>query len=180
MTTEDKTEKPTPPLVRWKPPLINVYKVNFEGAIFKESNTRGIGVVIRDNNGMVIATLSQKVYGTHTVEIIEALAARRAIHFAKEVGVADVEFEGDAKTVIHNLSSNDSIYTPYGLVLKDAKVMLQEIQRFSLSHTRRSGNSIAHALARRASECNSVLVWMEEVLPDITHVLLKDLFAINY
>jgi hypothetical protein len=57
--------------------------------------------------------------------------------------------------------------------------MLQELQCSSLSHTRRSGNSVAHALARRASECNSVLVWMEEVPPDITHVLLNDLFALN-
>jgi hypothetical protein len=57
--------------------------------------------------------------------------------------------------------------------------MLQEIQCFSLSHTRRSGNSVAHALARRAFECNNCLVWMEEVPSDITHVLLNDLFAID-
>jgi ribonuclease HI len=87
VTTEDKPEKPTPPLVRWKPPLKNIYKVNFDGALFKESNAGGIGVVIRDINGMVIAKLSQKIYGTHTVEMIEALAARRAILFAKEVGL---------------------------------------------------------------------------------------------
>ena len=79
MTTEEKAEKPKPPPVRWKLPLTNYYKVNFDGAIFKESNVRGIGVVIWDNAGMVIATLSQKVHGTHTVEMIEALAAKRAI-----------------------------------------------------------------------------------------------------
>ena len=48
-----------------------------------------------------------------------------------------------------------------------------------MSHTRRSGNTVAHALARRASECNSSLIWMEEVPPDITHVLLNDFFALN-
>jgi hypothetical protein len=127
---------------------------------------------------MVIATLSQKIHGTHSVEMIEALAARRAILFAKEVGVFDAEFEGDAENVIRDLGSTDPIHTPYGLVLEDAKAMLQEFQRFSLSHTRRSGNSVAHALARRASECNNSLVWMEEVPPNITHVLLNDLFAL--
>uniref|UniRef100_A0A2N9H8G1 RNase H type-1 domain-containing protein n=1 Tax=Fagus sylvatica TaxID=28930 RepID=A0A2N9H8G1_FAGSY len=179
VTTEEKAKKPKPPPVRWKLPLTNYYKVNFDGAIFKESNAGGIGVVIRDNAGMVIATLSQKVHGTHTVEMIEALAAKRAIIFAKEVGVADVEFEGDAENVIRDLSSNDPIHTPYGLVLEDATAMLQEFQRFSMSHTRRSGNTVAHALARRASECNSSLIWMEEVPPDITHVLLNDFFALN-
>ena len=126
VTTEEKVEKPKPTPVRCKLPLTNYYKVNFNGAIFKESNAGGIGVVIRDNAGMVIATLSQKVHGTHTVEMIEALAAKRAIIFAKEVGVADLEFEGDAENVIRDLSSNDPIHTPYGLVLEDAIAMLQE------------------------------------------------------
>ncbi len=48
-----------------------------------------------------------------------------------------------------------------------------------MSRTRRSGNTVAHVLARRASECNSSLIWMEEVPPDITHVLLNDFFALN-
>jgi ribonuclease HI len=178
VTTENKPQKPQPPQVRWKPPSSNLFKVNFDGAIFRESNTGGLGVVIRDNTGMVIATLSQKVTGNHTAEMIEALAARRAIRFAMEVGVTNAEFEGDAETVIRDLCRTAPIYTPYGLVIEDAKVLLAEIQNFSLSHTRRSGNSVAHALARRASKCHSYLVWMEEVPLDINHVLLNDLSAL--
>jgi ribonuclease HI len=178
VTTENKPQKPLPPQVRWKPPSSNLFKVNFDGAIFRESNTGGLGVVIRDKTGMVIATLSQKVTGNHTAEMIEALAARRAIRFAMEVGVTNAEFEGDAETVIRDLYRTAPIYTPYGLVIEDAKVLLAEIQNFSLSHTRRSGNSVAHALARRASKCHSYLVWMEEVPPDINHVLLNDLSAL--
>jgi ribonuclease HI len=103
VTTEEKAEKLKSPPVRWKLPVTNYYKINFDGAIFKESKSRGIGVVIQDNTGMVIATLNQKVHGTHMVEMIKALAARRAIIFAKEVGIDDVEVEGDAETVIHDL-----------------------------------------------------------------------------
>ena len=57
--------------------------------------------------------------------------------------------------------------------------MLQEIRCHSLSHTRRRGNNVAHALARRALNCNSYLVWLEEVPPDITHVVLTDLYALE-
>uniref|UniRef100_A0A2N9GD20 RNase H type-1 domain-containing protein n=1 Tax=Fagus sylvatica TaxID=28930 RepID=A0A2N9GD20_FAGSY len=179
VTTEEKTERPKPPPAQWKLPVTNYYKLNFDGAIFKDSNSGGIGVVIRDNTGLVIATLSQKVYSTHTAEMIEALAARRAIIFAKEVGIDDVEVEGDAETVMRDLSSSAPLHTPYGLVLEDTKVLIQEFQCVTLSHTRRSGNSVAHALTRRASDCNSFLVWMEEVPPDITHVLLNDFFALS-
>ena len=179
VNTEEKTQRPKPPSAQWKPPVTNYYKLNFDGAIFKESNSGGIGVVIRDNTRLVIATLSQKVYGTHTAEMIEALAARRAVFFAKEVGIDDVEVEGDAETVMHDLSSSAPLHTPYGLVIEDTKALIQEFQRLTLSHTRRSGNSVAHALARRASDCNSFLVWLEEVPPDITYVLLNDFFALS-
>ena len=111
--------------------------------------------------------------------MIEALAARRAIIFAKEVGIDDVEVEGDAENIIKDLNSNYPIHTPYGLVIEDAKALIQDFQRFSLSHTRRSGNSVAHALAHRASGCNSFSVWLEEAPPDITHVLMSDLLALK-
>ncbi len=46
VTTEEKPEKPKPPPVIWKPPFTNYYKANFDGAIFKESNSGGLGLVI--------------------------------------------------------------------------------------------------------------------------------------
>jgi ribonuclease HI len=128
---------------------------------------------------MVIATLSQKVQACHSAEMIEALAAKRAIHFAIEVGLTDVEFKGDAETIIRDLNRAEAIHNAYGLVLDDVKTMLQEIRCHTLSHTRRSGNNVAHALARRALNCNNYLVWLEEVPPDITHVVLTELYALE-
>ena len=43
----------------------------------------------------VIATLSQRVKSGHSVEMIEALAAKRAVRFDMEVGPGDIELEGD-------------------------------------------------------------------------------------
>jgi hypothetical protein len=53
--------------------------------------------------------------------MIEALAARRAIIFAREVGIDDVEVEGDAENIIKDLSSNDPLHTPTVLLLKMQK-----------------------------------------------------------
>jgi ribonuclease HI len=170
-------QKPVP--VKWKPPVFNSFKANFDGAFSKESNAGGIGVVIRDKQGLVIATLSQKVHVCHSADMVEALAAKRAVHFAIEVGLTDVEFQGDAETLIRDLNSPEVIHNAYGLVLDDTKTLLQGISRFSVSHTRRSGNNVAHALARRAFDCNSYRVWLEEVPPDITHVLLNDFYALE-
>ena len=61
-------------------------KINFNGAIFRDSNMSGIGVVIRDNNGAVLASCSKKITQAYKANKIEALAALKALSFAHELG----------------------------------------------------------------------------------------------
>ncbi len=110
--------------------------------------------MIRDQAGLPIATLSQKLLATHSIEMTEALATRRAILFTKEVGLTNAVFEGDAENIIRDLGSSETLHSAYGLVIEDAKSMLLDFQAYSVSHTRRSGNMVAHALACRANQCN--------------------------
>ncbi|KAK7825191.1 hypothetical protein CFP56_033626, partial [Quercus suber] len=49
------------PLTVWKPPDKERYKVNVDGAVFKHRKKAGIGVVIQDEGGEVIAALSKIV-----------------------------------------------------------------------------------------------------------------------
>ena len=53
-----------------------LHKVNFDGAMFGESDEAGIGVVIRNSNDEVRAALSEKIKKPPTVEILELLAAK--------------------------------------------------------------------------------------------------------
>ena len=41
---------------RWRAPQASFVKVNFDGALFGDSNKLGVGIVIRDNNGAVLAS----------------------------------------------------------------------------------------------------------------------------
>ena len=36
---------------RWRPPPSELYKINFEGAVFPHEKKTGVGVVIRDHRG---------------------------------------------------------------------------------------------------------------------------------
>ena len=53
----------------------------------------GIGVVIRDYNGIIIGALSQKIALPQSIEHAEALAASRAVVFARELSLFKVIFE---------------------------------------------------------------------------------------
>ena len=75
-------------------------KVNFDGATFKDIGRAGLGVVIRDFVGQVIASFSKQVHLPHSSNIIETLAIARAISFALELGFFNFILKGDSEVVI--------------------------------------------------------------------------------
>ena len=88
---------------RWQAPQAVFMKVNFDGAVFGELNKSGVGVVIRDNNGTILGSCSEKLSQAYKAEETEALAARKALMFAHELGFQRVILEGDALGLIQAL-----------------------------------------------------------------------------
>ena len=127
-----------------------MYKTNFDGAVFVESREAGIGVMIRNSNGEVVVALSEKIPYPDSVEVLEALAARRVALFAVEVGIFQSVFEGDSEMVCNALKVADGGHPSIGQFVKDFLSIVSSLRTFSFSHTRRQGNSVAHALAKRA------------------------------
>ena len=86
--------------VKWKPPSENEVKVNFDGALFGESDCAGLSVVVRNSEGGVLVALSKKIVKPQSAELVEILAARRAVLFSSESGFHNSIFEGDSSLVI--------------------------------------------------------------------------------
>ena len=85
---------------RWCPPTNDVWKVNFNGIMFGESDEVGIGVVIQDSRGEVKVALSKKIKKPPTVDVLELLAAKRAVTFSLETSTTRAVVERDSATVI--------------------------------------------------------------------------------
>ena len=47
--------------IQWRPPIQGTLKINFDGAIFTEEKCSGLGAIIRDSEGLVIASLVTQV-----------------------------------------------------------------------------------------------------------------------
>ena len=142
--------------------------------MFADTSEAGIGVVIQNEFGEVMAALSEKIALPSSVETLELLAARRATVIAMELGLQQISFEGDAEGVIKALSQRDVTHSPVGHLVKDFRSIASSLGTFSLSHTKRQGNNVAHALARTACFSFPLLVWMEDVPPSILHYVLRD------
>ena len=72
----------TPPQTRWRPPHLGLVKINCDGATLKEQNKSGVGVVIRDGYGLVLASLSKQISQLYTALEIEAMAVSTVLSFA--------------------------------------------------------------------------------------------------
>ena len=159
---------------KWIPPRVGIYKANYDGAMFAESEEAGIGVIVRDGKGDVIAALAEKLPFLGSVEVLEALAARRAAKFVVELGLSVAEFEGDSEIVWKALKAADGAHSAMGVIIKDTMSIVGSLRTFSFSHTRRQGNCAAHALAKKAIVSFPLLAWMEHVPTDISHIVISD------
>ena len=72
------------------------------------------------------------------------------------------------------MRSTDGAHSSIVEIIKDTMSIVGSLQTFSFSHTRWQGNCATHALAKRAIVSFPLLVWMEHVPIDISHVVISD------
>ncbi|XP_075666007.1 uncharacterized protein LOC142635812 [Castanea sativa] len=141
---------PSNRLVRWTPPILPHAKINFDTTLFKELGSAGIGIVVQNTLGLVSVALSQRVPLPFFAATVEALACRRAMELAKEIFALDCSFEGDAEVLIKAICKKDVSNPEYGHVIEDILVLVRDFHFSSFNHVKRSGNQVAHHLARRS------------------------------
>ena len=134
----------------------------------------GLGVVVRDSTGNIIAALSQKVRCPHSVEMVKALACNRALVFAQELCLSQVVFEGDSLRIVQALNSQEACLTLFGHVVGEIKNLRRGLRFSCFQHVKRDGNKLAHSLARRAVSSADTDVWAEELPSDLEDVFQFD------
>ncbi|XP_023892636.1 uncharacterized protein LOC112004627 [Quercus suber] len=116
----------------------------------RDLGTAGLGVVIRDWRGQVVGALAERIPIPKSAATVEALACRRALHFANEFRIREFVCEGDAEVIIKALLSMEAVHPEYGHVLQDSLVLANGFKVCKFVHIKRVGNSVAHFLARRS------------------------------
>ena len=178
VTTQEASGKPPSLTVatQWLPPEYPYYKANFDAAVFKASSSVGIGMIIRDNRGEAIGALSIPTPLSTSIAAMEALACRRAVIFAKQIGLRQVLFEGDSAVVIQALIQGNSTSSEYGNIIEDIRTLATDFDFCHFIHVKRNCNVVADALAKKAKTLSGLAVWLEDVPEDIAPLLLFDVF----
>ena len=73
-------------LQKWRAHGREMVKVNFNGAIDRNSCHMGLGVVIRDANGEVLGARATRMHGVDDPFMVEAYAADYALDLEQDLG----------------------------------------------------------------------------------------------
>ncbi|KAL0016888.1 hypothetical protein SO802_003957 [Lithocarpus litseifolius] len=83
------------------------------------------------------------------MELAEALAARRAVVFAKELSLFNVKIDGDCSQTIKVLTDLRRCNTLFGHVIDESLSLGTTLQYCKFPNVRMKGNRLAHTLARK-------------------------------
>ncbi|XP_075662925.1 uncharacterized protein LOC142632390 [Castanea sativa] len=158
----------------WLPPPPSQYKANCDGAIFQDTSSAGLGVVVRDSDGFVIKALSECIGLPPIVEDLEALACRRTISFAIKIGLQDVVFEGDFEVIYKHLISDSPCLAAFGQIIEDSRLLTSNLRNASFSHVKCNGNTVADKLAKLAKFFYEPQIWLEDIHCDATNFVTLD------
>jgi hypothetical protein len=138
----------------------------------------GVGVVIRDGMGQVLAALSQPVLAVYDPATAKAFAARRAVEFCLEVRIYDVFLEGESLSVVKAMKYSQPNWLPYGQIIDDIKGMLGSLRRHFIRHVKREANSAAHVSQKFATRIQESKVWLEEPPSCIFYMVFLEQMAL--
>ena len=163
----------------WKPPPSEAYKLNFDAATFPDLGRTGIGAIVRNEKGEVMAAMSACGPAVQTSDEAELLACRRALEFAVDAGFSRLIIEGDTSNVIHDISLSEENTSSFGNVVDDIRHLIRGLIWSEVCCIRRGGNRVAHVLAQHARQTlDEDLYWLEDSPPPALDALYHDLLSI--
>jgi len=123
--------------------------IQVDGASHGNPGPAAIGVVIKNQQGRTLVTISQAI-GEATNNQAEYRALIQALKKAVELGVTSGTVRLDSELAMRQLSSQYRVKSPLIRPLYVEAVLLLREARFKLVHVGHEGNHEAHALAQAA------------------------------
>ncbi|KAL2929018.1 Histidine biosynthesis bifunctional protein HisB [Bienertia sinuspersici] len=107
----------------------------------------GLGAMIQDSAGCLRAVGVKRIWPTSTT-IAEAQVARYGVSVALRLGFDRVILECDSYNMVHAIMTKARGFSPIHGIYEDIANDILQFSFFDCTHTKRSGNTVAHMIAR--------------------------------
>ena len=165
--------------VTWEPPPVGVVKINTDASL-ASGEFRGLGAVLRDHLGGLVASACAKMVRNWDAETSEACAARFGMKVAKSLGFNHIILETNATEVAHALNSKTYKLDYASTFVKDCHHLINDFSSVKFMHAKRSYNKVAHELARAALSKDGTNVWVDGGPLEIMALVMLNNDCIRY
>lgn len=128
--------------VKWFPPCPGFYKINCDTAIDSNKARVGIGIVIRDSIGFIMASSSQVIAAAFNAQVAEAMAIRRAIMFSNDCCLFPCVLESDVEVFVNWIKKGSHLDSAGGVILSDISSLSIEGNGLSISFVPHQANQV--------------------------------------
>lgn len=111
-----------------------------DGAVFSNSGSCGVGVVVRNVKGQLMGALSKRIHLPLGPLEVEAKACEEGILLANDLSLKEVIIKGDAQQVVKAFTDAGPPPSSISKVIEGANLWLQHFQSWEASHVGRNGN----------------------------------------
>ncbi|CAL1403866.1 unnamed protein product [Linum trigynum] len=131
---------------RWRPPETTDFKINVDAACL-EGGGSGLGMVIRNRQGLFCFAAVRRVRDSWTPEFAELQAIAFGLEIAEQHHLLPGMIESDCQTAIHLLRREERSLVEEGDLVDEIKEMIDRVGSISVHFSGRTSNQVAHILA---------------------------------
>ncbi|CAN6177270.1 unnamed protein product [Urochloa humidicola] len=158
----------------WEPPEIGWHKINVDGAFDCETGNGGVGVIIRDHQGRTLLTAWKFIPAAADAEEMEALACWEGIKLAAEWTRNKAVLETDCSSLVSLLGRDTAHRSRLKFVLDETVEVGRDLPEWTVVHTRRERNRVAHELAQLARRTTHCAVWSFNAPICVEHIIAQE------
>uniref|UniRef100_A0A803PI84 RNase H type-1 domain-containing protein n=1 Tax=Cannabis sativa TaxID=3483 RepID=A0A803PI84_CANSA len=159
---------------KWLRPPLDKLKMNVDAACDVSRNKIGVGIIIQNSSGQVVAANSKPLTGRYKPQEMEAKALILGIDCAALCNLSVNLLESDSLILVNSINSNSNAISSFGDLVLDIKNRLSYLSSVCVSHVKQDANQAAHGLAKDALELDDDCMWFEEIPSTIFSVAVND------
>lgn len=160
-------------LARWDCPLMDWYKINFDGASKGNPIIFGCGIIIRNMNGDRVGGMTIPI-GVQTNHVVEASAALYGLSHGNFLNLNKIWLEGDSLNIINFLNKVTDPSWIINNIIGKAINLINSFEICVVTHNYRETNQVADSLANVACKRDEKLIWKHnDIIPIEGCLLIK-------
>ena len=121
-----------------------------DAIVFSHVNSIGIGCIVRNEFGQMVAAKNTKLRGDADPVTAEAISCREALSWLKPLGFNKVVIESDAQVIVQAMLDSMEDLSYFGSVTEDCKSYAKNLNECVILFVKSLVNQVTHALVKAA------------------------------